>query len=224
MTIVLVTLVAGIVYSIAEYQPIAEELAQIAEVEDVSEDSSVTQSNGDTMFVFGDGFSLQVPEDWIVTTSDSERSSNGVLTYGWIYSAEQESAYGDPDVVRIRVEDVLKGDLSFSEVLDEHDSLSAISAVKGMQRYANAPYNEITVADIIDIKEQIVFNGFATQRNTFVCTRECHIEGLPPAEYRYFIDVGDRVFIIDARTVYSDSYEQLLNQADEVIATFVLNE
>jgi hypothetical protein len=203
---------------------VAEEVERV--VVETVEDQPFAQDEIDSTRVEGTGFHFFIPEGWYIDSAPEvwERSGEGYYTYGWVRNVENDSAFGHEDEVSFSVANVLKGSLNFDEVVygwaESEEQMAGI--VKYMQEESNPPYNEVTMEDIVVELEETEFLGRGAYVNTLICSKPCYIEGNPPAIVAYYLDDGDYVWILTTRTIYSEKANDLLDQAKEVMASFVL--
>ncbi len=189
-------------------------------------DEPFAQSETDPMRVKGTGFHFFIPDGWYVDPAPEiwERSGEGYYTYGWVRNIENESPFGHEDEVSFSVANVLKEDVNFDEVVsgwaESEEQMAGI--VKYMQEESIAPYNEVTMDDVVVELEEVEFLGRRAYVNTLICSKPCYIEGNPPAIVAYYLDDGDYVWILTTRTIYSEKANDLLDQAKEVMSSFVL--
>ncbi|NQV89010.1 MAG: hypothetical protein HQ488_01675 [Parcubacteria group bacterium] len=203
---------------------VPEEVEQV--VVEIVEDTPFVQDEMDSTRVEGAGFHFFIPDGWYVDPAPEiwERSGEGYFTYGWVRNIENESPFGHEDEVSFSVANVLKEDVNFDEVVsgwaESEEQMAGI--VKYMQEESIAPYNEVTMDDVVVELEETEFLGKKAYVNTLICSKPCYIEGNPPAIVAYYLDDGDYVWILTARTIYSEKAIDLLDQAKEVMDSFVL--
>ncbi len=213
-----------------------EEAEEEVETEEEPAQLSLERDAADPTVVLGEGFSLLVPEDWLVLSASerSTRSSRGRYSHGWIKNLDAQEAYGHPTEVSVHVEDYEKGDEWTLDSVVDRWAMDEDGARFGVQVYLFGGGGELSEADQSEIDaymdahitvelESVQIDGREAYMNTFVCEQACYIEGSPPAMIAYYIDAGDRVWVITGRTAYSDQADELLAQAQEVMDSFELN-
>jgi len=172
----------------------------------------------------GENFSIQTPESWLI--SKSEITGTDFTTKLWLESGISNDAYIDPDIVTIKIATMPKGDGIFSEIIDlyamDEDNIEEI--VKTMVEMAAPPYNEITDKDIVVAYSEVKLNnGTLAQKITFQCLKECYLEGPAFAINQYFVETGDTIFLLEAKTATTDKTDTLLLIAEQVVKTFETN-
>ncbi len=158
-------------------------------------------------------YTIDAPGTWIVNASDPVNL--------WLESGINDDVYVDPDIVSVRVSEVLKDGRTFEEIVSDEawDETDVAQTVAFMKTEAIAPYNEISESDIVISRQPIEIAGSSAVRASRQCLKPCYIEGGPFTDIQYFIDAGDRVFILTARSGIDERAEALLLSAEEVIKT-----
>ena len=189
------------------------------------DDEIVTElSRVEGMLVQGDGFSMEVPEDWIVDASSfTSRSSTGMRTHGWIANGVSNDAYGDPDIITITIKDLEKDDQSFDEIVELYgwDESDIDARVEFMREHAHENF-WITAADVSVVNGAIEMNdGSIVSRSELRCLKTCYIEGSASTIVEYFVETEELVYKITVSVATNETTDAFLEEAEEVIKTFV---
>ncbi|HBK34887.1 hypothetical protein A2239_00310 [Candidatus Uhrbacteria bacterium RIFOXYA2_FULL_40_9] len=180
----------------------------------------------DGAHVQGNGFSLQVPENWLVDASSfTDRSSTGARLHGWISNGVSNDAYTDPDIITITIKDVEKEGRTQNEIVSEFgwDESDIDARVQFMQEYAYEKY-WITAADVSVKNGAIEINGAVVPRSEMRCEKTCYLEGSAVTTVLYAIEGDELVYLVSVATGTNEQTDVFLAQAEEVIKTFVISE
>jgi len=222
--------------AVTEWQDKASEAASsvqdwYAEVEEnISDDEDVATKNQDTLvkdgsLVMGDGFSLTIPEEWIVTPMSSPtRISDGRYTYGWIKSGVMDDAYGDPDIIMLTIEDVEKEERTYEEIVAEYgwDQTDIDERVTFMQENAHPPYNALSGEDVSVLSGKVTIQNQEANYSEIRCEHVCFIEGSAMTTGLYFIDAEELVYLVRISVGTNEYTDTHLEQAEEVVKTFTI--
>lgn len=170
---------------------------------------------GDSRTVASAGFTLEIPEGWIVEGSDDEeRSADGRMTYGWLYGGTS---------AKIRVQDVEKDGASFDEVLVAHEwnDADAEKIVAFMREEAAETFPDFSAEDILVGTTYDQIGTALAARSMLQCLEPCYVQDGAATNVTYFIDAPDRVYLLTVSTgIQADAAADVLNAADAVVRTF----
>jgi hypothetical protein len=159
-------------------------------------------------------YTIDVPSAWTINTSDPLNL--------WLESGGKDEAYVDPDIVNVRVSEVQKKGRTLDEILNEEiwDEADVELVIAFMQEAANPPYNEISRKDISIERGEVVIGAQTAVRALRQCLVPCYIEGGPFTDIQYFVDAGERVYILTARSGVDVRAAALLLIGEQVMKTF----
>jgi hypothetical protein len=170
----------------------------------------------------GDGFSLLIPINWlvddeyIIISHDTER----LLTI----RNEMEDELADPDVNRMSVERIAKGNSSFDEVFSsikwsEDDAELRVSVMKGNEEYAADP---LGIEDIIIESGEELVHDMNISYTFFQCLKPCYAGGSLKTFKKYLFDETDYVYMLSISILTGENTELFLKQAMEIASSFEL--
>jgi len=225
-----------------EIESLLDEVLEEEQEEELEEEPaqlSLERDAEDPTLVLGKGFSLSVPEDWLVLSASerSARSTHGRYSHGSVKNLDAQEAYGHPTEVSVSIVDYEKADRWTLEsvvdrwAMDEEKARSGVEVYlfdiardrEGLTEEEQLEMDAYMEAYVTVEVESVQIDGRDAYINTLICEQACYIEGYPPALIAYYIDAGDRVWVITGRTAYSDQADELLRQAQEIMDSFELN-
>ncbi len=171
------------------------------------------------------GFSLNIPEGWVVTDSNDDERIHSELIEGWIASGVPENAFGgDLSVSTITVMNVAKDGRSFTDVVDGYVWVAGDvqEIVAFMREEAGDLFPDFSEKDVLISAAVDTVGGSAAMRATRQCLKPCYIEGGAVTSVRYIIDAPDVVYVLEVSVGTSPNAADLLNAADAVVRTFAL--
>ncbi len=180
----------------------------------------------DNHLVVSEHFSVQLPDEWVLSDagSASERNGEGVLWYGVVASGVSGDAYSDADVVRVVLKDVLKNGREFDAVVQElsWDAQDVKDIVAFMRENASEVFPDFSEKDVrVSLSQDTVGSAAATVA-TRQCLKPCYIEGGVQTTVRYLIDAAERVYVLEITAETSTKTADQLNAATAVVKTFRL--
>ncbi len=194
------------------------------ETEEVSETEKTLMQDG--THVYGEGFSLTVPEEWIATgRSELMEHADGRVGYGWIENGVPDDAYGDPDIISISIMSMNKDEMTYEEIVEEFDwdQGDIDLRVNYMQENAHPPYNEITGEDIIVTSRKVILdNEQEVNYSEIRCEKICYIEGSAMTLGMYFVDAGEAVYLLQVKVGTNEMTDERLVMAADIVKTFTV--
>jgi hypothetical protein len=167
---------------------------------------------------------VDVPDGWVVRgLGDDKRLPDGTMTYGWLYNRESGEPW-DPGVVSIEIKDALTEGSTFEDVTAAlaWDQADVEKIVAFMSAEAADVFPDYSAADVRVSMDADEIGGMPAKRNMLQCLKPCYIEGAAQTNAVYFVDGGDRVYVLNVTTGTQSKTADLLNQADAVVRTFRL--
>jgi|GEM_PF-6654177 hypothetical protein len=171
-----------------------------------------------TKTLSGDGFSLQIPEGWQAKELGQEFIPGQKMLFT-LRNGPKSKMFDGPETVTI---DVLYQSKNAGFAYDQTVSDFTTDQAE-VQAWVDAWAGAVTLDDFTIAQEPLDLEGVTGAKSYLECRKGCFPDerfATNFVEMVYILDVADRVYVMKAKTYVSPQSDQLIDEAEAVMASF----